>query len=428
MKERAVLVGTFNPRLKSRRDITDPDVEDLLEELKQLTISAGGEVVDMVAARLDRINPSTFINLGKAKEIAESVEHLEADIVIFDDELSPRQARNLEEAFGVRTIDRRALILDIFAKRAQSREGKLQVELAQLMYLLPRLTHLWSHLERQRGGGIGMTGPGETQLELDKRMIRDKISQLKRELQKVENTRHLQRDKRKRSSTPQIVLVGYTNSGKSTLFNRLTAANVIEADKLFATLDPTTRKVMLPNHREVLFTDSVGFIRKLPHELVEAFKATLEEVQNADLLLHVIDASDPLWESHKRATEQVLNDLECLSKPILEVFNKIDRLLDSTPKLAGSSRRVFVSALQGLHLDALLSRVADGLAGDFSRVKLLLPQGRGDLLAVVHREGRILKQDFKADYVEMTVDLPVKRVEQWKKFGFVISDYSPLPL
>jgi GTP-binding protein HflX len=428
MKERAVLVGTFNPRLKSRREVTEPDIEDLLEELKQLTISAEGEVVDIIAARLDRINPSTFINLGKANEIAESVRDLEADLVIFDDELSPRQSRNLEEVFGVRTIDRRALILDIFAKRAQSREGKLQVELAQLMYLMPRLTHLWSHLERQRGGGIGMTGPGETQLELDKRMIRNKISQLKKELQKVENTRHLQRDKRKRSLTPQVVLVGYTNSGKSTLFNQLTESAVIEANKLFSTLDPTTRKVMLPNHREVLLTDSVGFIRKLPHELVEAFKSTLEEVKNADLLLHVIDSSDLLWESHKRATEQVLKELDCLSKPILEVFNKIDRLSEHSNKLASSSRRVFVSALQGENLDMLLARVAEGLAGDFNRVKLLLPQGRGDLLAVVHREGRIIKQDFKADYVEMTVDLPVKRVEQWKKFGFIISDYLPLPL
>jgi GTP-binding protein HflX len=426
-QERVVLVGTYSPRLKQKKDIPDLDVEDTLEELKALTLSAGGEVVEMVACRLERINPSTFINKGKVEEIAGLIRDTEAQIVIFDDELSPRQSRNLEEAFGVRTIDRRALILDIFAKRAQTREGQLQVELAQLMYLLPRLTGLWTHLERQKGG-IGMRGPGETQLELDKRIIRDKMRRLKKELEGVVNTRHLQREKRRRTPVPQVVLVGYTNSGKSTLFNQLTKAGVLAADKLFATLDPTTRKLQLSNDRDVLLTDSVGFIRKLPHELVEAFKATLEEVQNADLLLHVIDASDPLWESQKRATEQVLGELDCLQKPVLEVYNKIDRLAGNTFRLAHSSRRIFISALHQENLPALLDRIGEALSGDFRRVKLLLPQGRGDLLAVVHREGRIVKEDYQADCVEMTVDLPTKRIEQWKKFGFIISDSLPSAL
>ncbi|MBN8554882.1 MAG: GTPase HflX [Deltaproteobacteria bacterium] len=422
-QERAVLVGTYSPRVKISREIPEPDVEDTLEELKALTISAGGEVTEMVACRLERINPSTFINKGKVEEIAGLIKDTDAHLVIFDDELSPRQSRNLEEAFGVRTIDRRALILDIFAKRAQTREGQLQVELAQLMYLLPRLTGLWTHLERQKGG-IGMRGPGETQLEIDKRLIKEKMRRLKKELAGVENTRHLQREKRKRTPVPQVVLVGYTNSGKSTLFNQLTQAGVLAADKLFATLDPTTRKLKLLNEREVLITDSVGFIRKLPHELIEAFKATLEEVQNADLLLHVMDASDPLWESHKRSTEQVLAELDCLSKPTLEIYNKIDRLQDHRFNLAHSSRRIFISALHQQNLSALLDRIGEALSGDFKRVKLLLPQGRGDLLAVVHREGRIVKEDYQADHVEMTVDLPTKRIEQWKKFGFVVSDFQ----
>lgn len=424
-REKAILVGTFSSRLKTRREFNDPDVEDTLEELKQLTSSAGGDVVEIMACRLDRINPSTYINRGKVEEIAELVDRYDVDLVIFDDPLSPRQSRNLEEAFQVRTIDRRALILDIFASRAQTREGQLQIELAQLMYLLPRLTGLWTHLERQKGG-IGMRGPGETQLELDKRIIRDKMGRLKKELARVRNTRHLQREKRKRVPVPQAVLVGYTNSGKSTLFNRMTSADVLSANKLFSTLDPTTRRIMLPHHREVLLTDSVGFIRKLPHELVEAFKATLEEVQEADLLLHVIDCSEPLWESHKRATEQVLEELGCLSKPIMEVYNKIDRVLDQNFRLAQSNRRVYVSALTGENVDGLLEQLSQALSGDHRRVKLMLPQGRGDLLAVIHREGKIIEEDYKADYVEMTVDLPIKRVEQWKKSGFVITDYLPL--
>lgn len=426
-KERAILVGTFNPKLKGRRDFNEPDVEDTVEELRQLTLSAEGEVVDIVFSRLERVNPGTFINRGKVEEIAALAKNLKVDLVIFDDELSPRQARNLEEAFGVRTIDRRALILDIFARRAQSREGKLQVELAQLMYLLPRLTHLWTHLERQKGG-IGLRGPGETQLEIDKRLIKEKISRLKKELHKVENTRHLQRDKRKKTETSQVVLVGYTNSGKSTLFDRLTQSAGHGANQLFATLDPTTRRVVLPNHREILLTDSVGFIRKLPHELIEAFKSTLEEVQTADILLHVIDCSNPLWESHKRATEQVLMELGALSVPTLEVFNKTDQLPPGGGRFGQSSRRVFLSALTGENVDQLLSRLAEGVAGDYQQVKLLLPQGRGDLLALIHREGRIIEEEYREDHVEMTVDLPVKRVEQWKKFGFVISDLNPLQL
>lgn len=414
------MVGTFSPRLK-QKDPTEPEIEDTLAELAQLTASAGGRVFDTLACRLDRINPASFINKGKVEEIAALIKEQQIELVIFDDELSPRQSRNLEAEFGVRTIDRRALILDIFARRAQTREGQLQVELAQMMYLLPRLTRMWTHLERQRGG-IGLKGPGETQLEIDQRLVRERMRKLKKEIERVQNTRHLQREKRKRTPVPQVVLVGYTNSGKSTLFNRLTQSEVLAANQLFATLDPTTRKISLNDDRDVLITDSVGFIRKLPHELVEAFKATLEEVQNADLLLHIIDASDPLWESHKRATEKVLEELDCLSKPILEVYNKLDALKGHEFRIAQSSRRVFISALEGLNIPQLLGRIHEALSGDIRRVKLLLPQGRGDLLAVVHREGKIIEEDYRAEFVAMTVDLPVKRVEQWKKLGFIVSD------
>lgn len=422
-KEKVLLVGIYFPRQKYQAEIA---VEDSLEELKQLALTAHAQVEGVVTCRLDRVNPRTYINRGKIEEITQIVKIKKIELVIFDDELSASQNKNLEEEFGVRVIDRRALILDIFAQRARTAEGKLQVELAQLMYTLPRLTRMWTHLERQKGG-IGLRGPGETQLELDRRMIRTKMRRLREELRSVVRTRNLQREKRRRVPIPTAVLVGYTNSGKSTLFNRLTSSHVYAADQLFATLDPTTRKIVLPGHREVLLTDSVGFIRKLPHELVEAFKATLEEVQNADVLLHVIDASDPLWETHKRATEAVLDDLGSLSKPILEVYNKIDRLPQSEFGIAQSPRRVFISALTGQYLDHLLEKLAGLLEEGRRKVKLLLPQGRGDLLALIHREGNILEQDFQADFVELTVELPVKRVEQWKKSGFVVMDYAPLP-
>ena len=424
VRQQILLVGTYSSRL---RKFSEPAVEDTLEELRQLCIAADGDVIEVVACRLDRINPRSYINRGKMEEIAQLVQLKKIDLVVFDDPLSPSQNKNLEEAFDVRVIDRRALILDIFAKRARTAEGKLQVELAQLMYLLPRLTRMWTHLERQRGG-IGLRGPGETQLELDRRLIRRRMRRLREELKKVRNIRQLQREKRKRIPIPQTVLVGYTNSGKSTLFNRLTEEEVYAANQLFATLDPVTRKLLLPNHREVVLTDSVGFIRKLPHELVDAFKATLEEVQNADLLLHIIDCSDPLWESHKRSTEEVLGELECLDKPILEIYNKVDRIPQNNFGIAQSPRRVFVSALTGKGLDVLLEKIGEALEDGRSRVKLLLPQGRGDLLALVHREGNIIEEYYEADYVELTVDLPKKRVEQWKKNGYIVVDYTPMSL
>lgn len=417
-------MATFSSRQKRLKDFGEPAVEDSLEELHQLALSSEAEVVEQFICRLDRINPRTYINKGKIEEIAEVVKITGSNIVIFDDELTPSQNRNLEQLFACKVVDRRALILDIFAQRARTSEGKLQVELAQLIYMMPRLTRMWTHLERQKGG-IGLRGPGEKQLELDRRIIRDKIQKLKQELKRVQNSRRIQREKRKRVPVPQAVLVGYTNSGKSTLFNRLALSDVYQADQLFATLDPTTRKITLPNHREILLTDSVGFIRKLPTELIEAFKATLEEVQEGDVLLHVIDCSDPLWESHKRATEKVLGDLDCLEKPTLEVYNKIDRLPAAEFGIAQSPRRVFISALKELNLDKLMERIEELLDFAQHRVRLMLPQGRGDLLALVHREGKLLNVKYEADFIEMTVELPMKRVEKWKKEGFVILDSLP---
>lgn len=421
IRHQAILVGTYNPK---KRMLEIPAVEDTLQELKALCISTGTDVSDVMSARLERINPRSFINKGKIEEVAQLVALTGSDLVIFDDELSPSQNKNLEESIGVRVIDRRALILDIFAQRARTAEGKLQVELAQLMYLLPRLTRMWTHLERQRGG-IGLRGPGETQLEIDRRLIRQRMRHLSDELKKVQSVRRQQREKRQRHLIPNIVLVGYTNSGKSTLFNRLTGAETLAANQLFATLDPTTRKLELDHHREAVITDSVGFIRKLPHELVDAFKATLEEVQNADLLIHVIDCSDLLWESQKRSTEVVLDDLGVMEKPVIEVYNKVDKLLQSEYGIAQSPRRVFISALTGHGIEELRQRIYDWLESSHSTVRVLLPQSRGDLLALVHREGTILDEKYEADRIELTVELPRKRVEQWKKQGFVVVDYSP---
>jgi len=423
--ERAVLVGVYYAGRKFHQTSLSPSVEDAMDELAQLTKSAGAQILNQVVCRLERVNPRSFINKGKIQEIADLVSAIQADLVIFDEELSPSQNKNLEEGLCVRVIDRRALILDIFAKRAHSAEGKIQVELAQLIYILPRLTRMWTHLERQKGG-IGLKGPGETQLELDRRMIRDRMRRLKEDLKKIENTRRLQRDQRKRNAVPQVVLVGYTNSGKSTLFNRLTNSDVVAADQLFATLDPTTRRLKLDGDQEVVVTDSVGFIRKLPHELVEAFKSTLEEVRSADLLVHVIDCSDPLWESHKRATEEVLAELGSLEKPCLEVYNKIDLLGDQQFRLAQSARRVFISALSGKNLDLFIQKMMSLMSDGRKVVRLMLPQGRGDLLALIHREGKIIEQEYEAEVVTMTVELPIQRVEQWKRQGFVILDFPPL--
>ena len=318
-QERALLIGL------EKEGISKWDLQDSLDELRELANSAGAEVVDTVTQKLQKPTAPYYIGRGKAESIKDSCQDRQVTSVIFDDELSPAQGRNLENLFARKVLDRTQLILDIFAQRARSREGRLQIELAQLQYLLPRLTRMWDHLSRQTGG-IGTRGPGETQLEVDRRRVQERIARLERELEAVRKTRAVQRQGRKRHQWPVAAVVGYTNAGKSTLLNLLTGADLVAEDKLFATLDPTTRSFVLPNKQRVLLTDTVGFLRKLPHTLIESFKATLEEVSEADLLIHIVDLSHPRVDEQMEAVDAVIKELDAFGKQTLIVFNKIDNL------------------------------------------------------------------------------------------------------
>src|SRR3954466_10288385 len=316
-EERALLIGL------EKQGVSKWELRDSLEELRELANSAGAEVVDTVTQKLQKPTAPYYIGRGKAVTIKESCQDRQVTSVIFDDELSPAQGRNLENLFARKVLDRTQLILDIFAQRARSREGRLQIELAQLQYLLPRLTRMWHHLSRQTGG-IGTRGPGETQLEVDRRRVQERIARLERELERVRKVRNVQRQGRKRHQWPVAAVVGYTNAGKSTLLNLMTGADVLAVDKLFATLDPTTRSFTLPNKQRVLLTDTVGFLRNLPHTLIESFKATLEEVSEADLLIHVVDLSHPRVDEQMDAVNAVTKELGAFGKQTLLVFNKVD--------------------------------------------------------------------------------------------------------
>ena len=374
-------------------------IDGSLDELEELVGTAGGEVAGRGTQRLEKVNAATFIGPGKAREFAEQCTVAKVDTVVFDEELSPAQGRNLEKVFECKILDRTALILDIFSQRARTREGKLQVELAQLNHLLPRLTRFWTHLSRQKGG-IGMRGgEGESQLEVDRRKVRERIDRIQRDLELVMRHRSVQRTGRKRNQWPLGSLVGYTNAGKSTLFNAITGASTLTEDKLFATLDPMTRRLHLPTNQNVLLSDTVGFIRKLPHDLVDAFKATLEEVIEADLLLHVVDISSSQAQEQIEAVNVVLDELDVADKPTLMVFNKIDRV--TAPGLAKRftdqyPNSIVVSARSGEGFDAFMSELGKQLRPVREMLELSIPHSQPEMIAQLHEVGQVLERDYDA--------------------------------
>ena len=410
--ERVFLVGA---ELKSR---SQWDVGESLDELASLAKTAGGDVVGEGIQKLDRPVSGTFIGKGKAEQFAAECGEKSVDTVIFDDELTPGQGRNLERVFDRKIIDRTTLILDIFAQRARTKEGKLQVELAQLQHLLPRLTRFWTHLSRQKGG-IGMRGDGESQLETDRRRIQERISRLATELEQVRKHRSVQRRGRRRNHWPLASIVGYTNAGKSTLLNALTGAAVEAEDKLFATLDPTTRKLTLESNQTVLLSDTVGFIRKLPHRLVEAFKATLEEVAEADLLIHAVDVSHPQAEQQIEAVNDVLSEIGALEKPTLMVFNKIDRL-ETQDVLAQFVERfspsVGVSAAKQLGFEPLKAHLSNSLRPIRSICRLQIPLDQSSVIARLHEVGQVIELRYEANHAIIEARIPPHRIEEFAPY------------
>jgi GTP-binding protein HflX len=414
-RDRAILVGA--PLKKHSPELA----AEHIEELGRLADTAGAEIVGDLVQRVDSPHPRLYIGEGKAAELKDLIEEREATLVIFDDELSPAQGKNLEEFLGTRVMDRAELILDIFATRARTAEARLQVELAQLQYLLPRLTRMWAHLSRVRGG-IGMRGPGETQLETDRRMINQKISRLKADLERITRQRETQRKGRR--DTFRAALVGYTNAGKSSLLRAMSGDDVFVEDRLFATLDSATRNVDLGQGYECLLTDTVGFIRKLPHHLVASFRATLEEARDADLILHVIDISHPGWEAQMEVVNDVLADLDLTRHPTVLVFNKVDRL---APEEADAWRAraaadftresVFVSSTEKGGVEPLRDLLRDRVRAAHPRVRITFPSARGELLAEIYRSGEVLSRSDTDGAIEVTARLPLAALGRLRQDG-----------
>lgn len=413
MSERAILIG-----MEWGRNDSLWTVDDSLEELKQLADTAGATVIKKFIQKRPKPDPAFFIGRGKVQELALYAQQENIDLCIFDDELSPAQQRNIESVMGIRILDRTALILDIFAQRARTNEGKLQVELAQLQYTLPRIMGKGLMLSRL-GGGIGTRGPGETKLEVDRRRIRDRIAFIKEQIEKVKAVRSLHRSKRKKNNVFEVSLVGYTNAGKSTLLNTLTNSDIYAKDQLFATLDPTTRQLTLPNKQEIIITDTVGFIQRLPHQLIAAFRSTLEVVTEADLLVHVIDVSHELYKEQAAAVHEVLKEIGAETKPVITVYNKIDKLPPDSKladRLALEEDTVCISATKKLNLETLQQMIESHLKSKAVEVTLCIPYAETAKAAQLHETANVLEQEYTENGAVMKVILPVEDLEAYNEY------------
>ncbi len=409
--ETSVLVGL---------DTGDYDAEVSIDELEELAKTAGSKVLAKIIQKKEKPDPATYIGSGRLREIRDFCRDNEADLIIFDCELSPSQQRNVENFTDVRVIDRTTLILDIFAARARSKEGRIQVELAQLKYSLPRLGGKGTELSRL-GGGIGTRGPGETKLESDRRHIRRRIEALSAELKEIEKRRIRMRSRREKAGIESVAIVGYTNAGKSTLMNTLTNAGVLAQDKLFATLDPTARALTLPDGRQVMLIDTVGLVRRLPHELVEAFKSTLEEAATAHVILNVCDASSPECSEHLEVTQKLLKELGCESTPVISVMNKCD-LVDNIYDMPAIGKTVMISALQSKGLDRLLKEIEKALPKTRSRAKVLIPFSSGAQAGRIRTEGVVISEEYTPDGILIDGIIPISILEELKEFVISIEN------